>query len=203
MRFTSGFAAIVLGVLASEIAHARSDLGAYQQEQSGALSSGQSVKLKKDDGPVRIAAVETAENQHEITFSGRRFTSRDQVEGYLLYRAALFAKQSGHRWFILLHMPGEGGPEAHPPRRSPTFGQAYGHWQPHWSYYRPVFGWQPWRPEWGVRFWADDMDLRDVERFEVHAMIELGRGAVPRDPQMAFDAEAVLKDLQPLARVLR
>ena len=58
-------------------------------------------------------------------------------------------------------------------------------------------GWQPWRPEWGVRFWAADIDLKVVERFEVHAMIKMGHASNPSNAGLNFDASRVLRELGP------
>jgi hypothetical protein len=96
-------------------------------------------------------------------------------------------------------MPGEGGPLSHPSRSSPTFGSAYGHWQPHWGY-RTAAGWQPWHPEWGDRFWADRLAKSDVDRVEVHAMIELRRGALDASEQTDFKVSSVLRDLRQFAQ---
>lgn len=151
----------------------------------------------QQSSPYGFSSTAMGANRFELTFRGRRFVSRDQVEGYLLYRAALVTRASGGRWFVLLHLPGERGAQDHPARQSPAFGQAYVHWQPHWSYQLTGQGWQPWHPEWGAQFWADARAPRDVEQFEAHAIIELRRGAFRADDPMAFDAARVVRDLAP------
>lgn len=135
----------------------------------------------------------------EVTFSGKRFESRDRVERYLLYRAALLARQNGAGWFGLLYLPGEAGATAHPPRTS-SDRPGFGHWQPHWNYYITGMGWQPWHPEWGVTFWAEDIDLARVEQYNAHAMIELGIGRRPQNNQPIFAVDEVIRDLQPAFR---
>lgn len=146
--------------------------------------------------PDGFATIAMGEDRFELTFSGREFKSRDEIEGSLLYRAALLASERGHSWFRFLHLPGEGGPEVHPARPNPSFGAIYGHWQPHWSYYRPGDGWQMWKPESGARFWTDNVDVSQIERVEVHAMIEMGRGPQPSGAEAVFDALSVAKDLK-------
>ena len=149
------------------------------------------------ESPEGFSVTNTGQLVKEVTYSGRKFISRDVIDGGLLYRAALITRQSGFRWFVLLHLPGEGGPDVHPPRAIPTFGASYGHWQPHWNYYVAGLGWQPWHPEWGVRFWAEETDLVAVERFEAHAMIEMANVSNQAEPQMNFDANQVARDLAP------
>lgn len=136
-----------------------------------------------------------AENQYEVMYAGRWQGSRDAIEGGLLYRAALLAKEKGMATFRFIPMPGETGPLSHPSRVSPSFGASYGHWQPHWSY-RTEAGWQPWHPEWGDRFWADRLTKGDVKWVEVHAMVELRAGPPSAGEQTDFAAAAVLRDLR-------
>lgn len=161
---------------------------------SAAPDSVAARSLQKE--PVGYTSAAVTENNYEISYSGPWLGSRDALEGGLLYRAALLAQEHGSNWFRFLHMPGEGGPTSHPSRPTPSFGAAYGHWQPHWNY-RIESGWQPWHPEWGDRFWAERLAKSTVERVEVHAMIELRPGAAARFEPTDFEVSAVLRDLRP------
>jgi hypothetical protein len=143
-----------------------------------------------------FASSALGDDTYEMTYSGRWLGSRDAVEGRLLYRSALLARAQGKSWFRFLHLPGEDGPLSHPSRSSPSFGAAFGHWQPHWNYWSPL-GLQPWHPERGRRFWGDTEDAKGVERVEVHAMIKLGEGPFAAAEQTDFDVSAVLRDLRP------
>lgn len=144
-----------------------------------------------------FATSELAPGRLEITFTGKRFESRDRVELHLLYRAALLAKQNGASQFGLLYLPGEAGPASHPAQSSRPGRQSYNHWQPHWNYYVSGQGWQPWHPEWNVAFWAGSIDLSLVERYDAHAMIELGTNGRPSDDQPIFNVDEVISDLGP------
>ena len=146
--------------------------------------------------PSGYASAAVGDNSYEVTYAGPWGGSRDAIEGALLYRAALLTRQHEKTWFRFLHMPGEAGPLSHPARLSPSFGSAYGHWQPLWSY-QTASGWQPWHPEWAAPFWADTADGRGVRQVEAHAMIELGRGPSTAAEQTDFDVAAVLRDLRP------
>lgn len=145
--------------------------------------------------PRGYASAVIEEDKYEVTYSGPWLGSMDDLEGGLLYRAALLAKERGRSSFRFLPMLGETGPLLHPRRLSPSFGAAYGHWQPHWSY-RTEAGWQPWHPEWGDRFWADRLAKGTVKWVEVHAMVELRRAASGAEEQMDFEVAAVLRDLR-------
>lgn len=141
-----------------------------------------------------IAVSELQPGRLEIIYSGAKFTSRDQVERALLLSSAEPALAHGQQWFVLLALPGE-MTYIHPPRRTPDFGAQFGHWQPHWNYYVSKYGWQWWHPEWGGEFWTKDVDPKLVERFEVHAMIELGEASGDGNGSRAFSAKAVVKEL--------
>ena len=159
-------------------------------------TANQSQPVEEPDG---YASAMVAEDRYEVTYSGPWSGSRDTIEGVLLYRAALLSARHGKTWFRLLHMPGEAGPLSHPARPATSIGAAYGHWQPHWSY-RTASGWQPWRPEWGVPFWAETADAKGVERVNVHAMVEMGSGTPAVPTQTDFDVAQVLRDMRPASK---
>ena len=147
-----------------------------------------------------FAAKRLEPNRYELTFAGRRLISRANVESYLLYRAAILARKSRSTWFEFLHLPGEGGPSDHPARAdSPLLAAKYRHWQPHWTYYLRNIGWQPWRPEWGTAFWSATVKPQEVDGYEAHAMIELGKGSRSAAHESSFVVADVTRDLAPIA----
>lgn len=149
-----------------------------------------------------ISINSVAPQRFELVYSGTKFTSRDQIESDLLLSAAQLALAHNSQWFVLLAMTGERS-DVHPPRRNPSFGARYGHWQPHWNYHLSEYGWQWWHPEWGAEFWTNDVDPSTIHRFEVHAMIDLGENASRLDEDMRFSAKDVVRDLgHPAATVV-
>ena len=141
---------------------------------------------------VRIS--ELSPDRFELVYSGTKFTSRDEPERELLLSSARLALAHGQAWFVLLPLSGE-RTDVHPARPNAAFGAKYGHWQPHWNYYVPQSGWQWWHPEWGAEFWTKDVDPKSVERFEVHAMIDLGQSTSSLDEGLQFKASDVVRDL--------
>jgi hypothetical protein len=135
-----------------------------------------------------------------VTFSGNSLTSRETVEGYLLFRSAELTVQQGFDWFTMVdrqtnrdtHTYVEPDPLYHP-----WYGGGFGYWRPSWRYYGGHFGWRTWDPFWGDPFWADRMDVRTVEKFEASAEIVMHHGAKPADDPRAFDARAVVDNLKP------
>ncbi|WP_240310971.1 hypothetical protein [Altererythrobacter sp. ZODW24] len=140
-----------------------------------------------------------AADRYRVNFAGNCFTSRERVEGYLLYRAAELTVENGNDWFAIIDRLTERDTRTyvHPdPSYRPVYGSAYGYWRPHWRYYRTGGGWIDWHPEWGDPFWATRSTLRTVEKFTAHAEIVMGEGAKPEDDFRAFDARRVMADLE-------
>ena len=138
------------------------------------------------------------EARYRVDFAGNSLTSRDRVEGYLLYRAAELTLRDGYDWFLIVDRLTERDTQTYvepDPFYRPWYGNGYVWWRPHWRYYR--YGWYDWHPEWGGPFWGDTYDIRTIERFEAHAEILLRRGPVPADETRAFDARQVMTDLGP------
>lgn len=141
------------------------------------------------------------DNRYRVTFAGNCLTSRDRVEGYLMYRAAELTLEKGFDWFLIVDRLTERDARTyvHPdPLYRPWYGADYGYWRPHWRYYREGIGWRTWHPEWGDPFWADRVRVTTVEEFEAQAEIVMHRGALPAGEDRAFDARRVIADLEPI-----
>jgi len=138
-----------------------------------------------------------------VSFAGNSMTSRETVEGYLLYRAAELTVQQGYDGFSIVTRATDRDARTYvqpDPFYNPWYGPSYTYWRPHWRYYS-AYGWRTWDPYFGDPFFADRMDVRTVERYEATAEIVMYRGAkAPGDPN-AFDARAVLESLGP--RIVR
>jgi hypothetical protein len=139
-------------------------------------------------------------NRWRVTFTGNSLTSRETVEGYLLYRAAELTLDQGNDWFSIVDR------ETNRDRRTyvepdpfyrPWYGPSYLYWRPSWRYYGGPMGWRTWDPFWGDPFWADRVDVRTVEQFEATAEIIMHKGPKPADDQRAFDARSVIDNIGP------
>jgi len=138
-------------------------------------------------------------NRFRVNFAGNSLTSRETVEGYLLFRAAELTVQSGFDWFAIVDRDTDKKVRTYvepDPFYRPWYG-SYGFWRPSWRYYGRGFGWRGWDPFWGDPFWADRVDVRTIEKFEASAEIVMGKGAKPADDVKAFDARAVIDNLRP------
>lgn len=139
------------------------------------------------------------QDRYTVHFSGNTMTSRETVEGYLLYRAAEITVQNGYDWFRITDHTTERDRRTYierSPRYEPWYGSGYYDWRPHWRYYRRG-GWTTWHPYGGDPFWHRDEYVRTIERFEAEAEIIMHRGPMRTDQTRAFDARKVMNDMGP------
>ncbi|MGH6957111.1 MAG: CC0125/CC1285 family lipoprotein [Caulobacteraceae bacterium] len=130
---------------------------------------------------------------YRVSFRGNDMTSRDQVESYLLYRAAELTVNSGFDWFEMVerHTRNHGGAYVEPMGPGP-WGP---YWEPYWRFHGG-WGWGYWDPLWGGPFW-NGYDVQQVDEYEAVAEIAMGHGPKPADNPRAFDAREVLGNLGP------
>lgn len=138
-----------------------------------------------------------------VTFAGNSLTSREVVEGYLLFRASELTVQQGYDWFEIVDRATDRETRTYvepDPFYRPWWGPGYYGWRPHWRYYGSPYGWRTWDPFWGDPFWADRYDVRTIDKYEATAEIMMHRGAKPEGDPRAFDARAVMESLGPRIR---
>jgi hypothetical protein len=144
--------------------------------------------------------VQIEADRFRVNFQGNTLTSRETVEGYLLFRAAELTLQRGFDWFTIVDRATDRQTRTYlepDPLYRPWYGAGYGYWRPSWRYFGRGYGWRGWDPFIGDPFWADRVDVRTVDRFEATAEIVMGRGAPPPTDRRTFDARAVVDNLRP------
>ncbi|KEO91363.1 hypothetical protein EH31_01490 [Erythrobacter longus] len=160
----------------------------YQPLSAGSRVSGGYSDLRID------------ETHYRVTFTGNRLTSREQVESYLLFRAAELTLLKGYDYFIIQDREVEHQIERQV-RRDPFYDPWYApyhtYWRPYWRYYRSGHGWYAWYPYYGDPFWADRYNVRTIDRYEASADIILGKGDRPNGIVRSFDAREVSARLRP------
>lgn len=128
------------------------------------------------------------ETHFRVTFKGNDLTSREQVETYLLYRAAELAVSQGFDWFEMVSRDTE--------NRGGAWVSGYGgYWSPYWRYHGG-FGWGAWGPYGGGPFWGG-YDVQQIDQYEAVAEIAVGHGPKPAGDVRAFDARQVMSNLAP------
>jgi hypothetical protein len=143
-------------------------------------------------------------NRFRVNFAGNTLTSRETVEGYLLFRAAELTLAQGYDWFSIADRSTDRQTRTYvdpDPFYRPWYGPGFGYWRPHWRYYGAPYGWRTWDPFYGDPFWGDRVDVRTVDKYEASAEILMHRGAKPADDPRAFDARSVMENLRPRIRL--
>ena len=133
-----------------------------------------------------------------VRFHGNEMTSRERVEGYLLYRAAELTVQNGYDWFVPVDRHTEHDVQTYvdrDPFYRPWYNYPY--WRPYWDYYGAGYGWRQWDPWTGRPFWYNQVDVRTVEAFEATAEIVMRKGPVQAGEARAMDARAVMARIGP------
>lgn len=160
----------------------------YQPAPPGPASSGYGYRDARLDA-----------NHWRVSFAGNSLTSRETVEKYLLYRAAELTVQQGADWFEAADRHTERNTSFYgtsDPFYSSPFWASYGWgWRPYWGYGGP-WGWRTWDPWGGGPFWANSINIEQVNRYEASAEIVMGRGPAPQG-QRVFNAHEVVQNLGP------
>jgi hypothetical protein len=122
-------------------------------------------------------------NRWRITFTGNSVTSREQVEDYLLLRAAEVTLASGYRHFLFDNRD----------TRADTRITAFPDYQPFWGY-----GWG-FHPAWGYDPFGPPVDIMTTTRYEAYAEIVTLSDDQAAHEARAVDAGAVVQHLTPPA----
>ena len=168
-------------------------------------------------GPVNgFSEAPLTQNRWRVTFSGNTVTSREQVEDALLLRAAELTLQQGFDHFTAVNRATERDVRySATPRFGSSFGYgsgfgysrfgAYPYWSPGWRAYGSRFGWRPFghygRFGGGFGFgydpFFDDIDVREIDRYEASAEIVMSRGGPAGNDPQTFNAREVFANLSP------
>ena len=129
--------------------------------------------------------------RYRVTFSGNSLTEREDVENALLYRAADLTIQNGFDWFEVVTRD----TDAERRYRDTGFNSFYpGYFS--YRYFHPRYGFiTHGHPYFSRGF--NDIDLREITRFEASAEIVLGQGPRP-DRASAYLAADVEDSLRPV-----
>jgi hypothetical protein len=139
-------------------------------------------------------------DRFRVNFAGNSLTSRETVEGYLLYRAAELTVGQGYDYFVIVDRDTDRKSRTYvepDPFYRPYWGPGFGYWRPSWRYYGAGFGWRSWDPWYGDPFWGNRVDVRTIDKYEASAEILMRRGRKPEGDPRAFDARAVMDSLRP------
>lgn len=146
------------------------------------------------------ASQQLDQTHFRVSFVGNTLTSRQQVENYLLYRAAELTLQQGYSCFTIVNRDTDAWTQV---RVSPFGGYggygAYGAsyypgWTPYWRLRGP-WGWYNYDPWMGDPFFPGRYDVDTVTSYQAMADIALGRNCTAGPG--TFAAQQVIQNLQP------
>ncbi len=124
-------------------------------------------------------------NRWRVSFKGNTLTSREQVENYLLYRAAEITTQRGFDYFIIV----EGAVDQESSFRtySSGFYGSYGFPYTVWGLHA--------RGHFGYPGYANDYYTRERVEFRATADVLMHKGEKPGDDARAYDAREIMRNL--------
>jgi hypothetical protein len=142
--------------------------------------------------PGIFTAQKKGANGYHLVVIGHKFSTRDDIEKYLAYRAAELTMEQKANWFTLTETRAKTD-TAPVPKRDPA-GLRYSfrmeYWRPVWRY--KVSGspaWKSWSPFAGAAFPA--VDPKTITDFEASADIVLRQGPMDDANPLGFEAGAV------------
>lgn len=139
------------------------------------------------------SSVQLAADRWQVVFAGNSLTSRETVEGYLLYRAAELTLEQGGRSFEIVRQDLDHEiREAIVPQPAYDPWWGYSHWRPYWHYYDRPYGWRSWYPDTAPFF-----DTERIERYEARAEIVIHPHPASPPGDRLFDAAEVMSRIGP------
>lgn len=133
-----------------------------------------------------------------VSFFGNSLTSRQQVENYLLYRAAELTLARGGTCFTMVSHGTDRRTSVQvnpygPVGVGPYGGGLYPYWSPSWSMHG-AFGWYSYDPFYGGPFFPRQYDVNTIDRYQASAEIAIS-STCPANPA-TFNAQQVVQNLQ-------
>src|SRR5262245_10665174 len=161
---------------------------------AGCATSGPEYRPRDPGGSVGYTDLQLSPNRYRVSFAGSSASTRDDVEVYLLRRAAEVTLQAGYTHFVLERSDTERDTRyvADPS----YYGSYYGPYYGYGPYYRPYY--YPYRSYyWGSPYWS----AWPVTSYSANAeVVMMDSDQAARNPE-AIDALALLQRLWPPAPV--
>jgi hypothetical protein len=185
----TGLAAVFAGLLLSGASLAAEAPASAQPASATAPDQAPEVPPAK---PGVFTLQKKAASRYHLAVAGHKFTSRDAIEKYLLYRAAELTLDQHDSWFTLIETRAKGdtAPVSKPDPAGLRFSFRMAYWRPVWRYkLAGAAAWQNWSPFSGAAF--PIADPKTVTDFEVSADVVPHKGVMNDADPLAFEAGAV------------
>lgn len=135
---------------------------------------------------------ELAPGRWRITFTGNSVTPREQVEDYLLLRAAEVTLASGGTHFMFDTRDTRAATRYYADPLGPSFGPGFGYWGGGWGW----GGYWGFRPRWGYDPFGPPVMISSTTRYEAYAEIVILKPGQETSERTAVDARAVVANMR-------
>jgi hypothetical protein len=182
----------IIGLACAGILLAQSALAQAPAATPASATAADQAPMVPPAKPGVFTMQKRGENRYHLVVAGHKFTTRDEIEKYLLYRAAELTMEQKASWFTLSESRSKGDTEP-VPKQDPaglrySFRMSY--WRPVWRYkLAGQADWKSWSPFAKAAFFSTDP--KTVTNFEVSADIVLRKGIMNDADPLAFEAGAV------------
>lgn len=129
-----------------------------------------------------------------VSFYGNSLTSRQQVENYLLYRAAELTLARGYNCLTVVNHGTDRQTSVQVNPYGPYGGGFYPGWSPYWRLHGR-FGWYSYDPFFGDPFFPGSYDVNTIDRYQAMADIALSNSCA--GTPATFNAQQVIQNLRP------
>jgi hypothetical protein len=185
---------LLLGITPSQSADAPTPAAAQPAPANAAPAAGAIPPMVKPAGPGVFSSRKISAARYQLVVTGHTFTSREEIENYLAYRAAQLTTEQAFQWFSFNEHRSKGDklPVPKPDPQGMRYSFRIEFFRPVWRYKTGgSSAWSSWSPFSGAAFWADGMDAKKITAYDVSADITLHKGQVEDDNPLAFDAGAL------------
>jgi hypothetical protein len=134
------------------------------------------------------------QTHYRVSFFGNSLTSRQQVENYLLFRAAELTAQRGFSCFTVVNHGTDKRTTVQVDPYGPYGGGFYPGWSPFWRLHGP-YGWYSYDPFYGGPFLPGRYDVDTIDRYQAMADIAVGNNCAAGPA--TFNAQQVMANLRP------
>ena len=191
-----GFGAAAFCALASSSFAADSVPAAPGVQASAALAPAAPVPAAPMVPPAKpgvFMATKKGATGYHLVVAAHKFTSRDDVEKYLAWRAADLALSDNGSWFTFTQIRTKADTVPAPKRDpgAPRHSFQMANFQPVWRYKVKGADWKSWSPYTGAAFFADGIKVEDITEFEASADIVVRKGVMDDADPLSYEAGAV------------
>jgi hypothetical protein len=143
--------------------------------------------------PGVFTATKKGATGYHLVVAGHKFTSRDDIEKYLAWRAADLTLSDKGSWFTFTPARAKTDAVALPKRdpAAPRHSFQMANFKPVWRYKIKGGEWKSWSPYSGAAFFADSVKAEDISDFEASADIVVRKGVMDDADPLGYEAGAV------------